>query len=879
MFEFRSALFAGDPLLQAIADDAPAPGGRLTRISRTQNKKHPAVRKVQQALLTWDPASLPAFGADGSFGRESARAVHRFKLEVLLVAEAEIVDDVGPLTVQELDAIRADAESPPPPPASALLDAVAAACARLEPAGWGALLLAHGLDITAPDLASELLRPLAVDRSLPGFGDLAGEGVRGIEPGRPAHSLLYHAFASPNVLLDPSGSALGDFPTLDELDAVENLVFGMFPPSLPELLTRFPGAIMAVAVFATEYRPGPETVHRRHAELCLSRTGVARVGTAEPLYDGAARGFLPFDDADPHAFRVLPARYAPYLAVQLRGRRELFGPMNFNLGQTFDPGSAGDETHDFWVPIHKLFPGDECLRETSLTVGLEARHVNEKLRRVHRELGRLGHDTGWTAPDINGPPFIFTDRIAELEPGLGPGVLCPVPQPLVEEAALDGATVTFIVPPSTTDAFLPSLTIASVGATPNADDTPFRHAPEYVHVRHVEGPDGREDLNDDPDAVARVRAGGYRAVHYVDFSGDGSIVAICPELAVQVPRNVPAYSVVTAPDFYPNCDQRELLEWWLQRVPSALRDRVWHRVAPLTLSDERIAPNIELQGVDFRAEDTTVTAIVSLPLDTDPAQQALDVGSTLRHAHLPDGAAGIFAPGWDTSRDLTDGVVHLAGYGLGSPFPEDAKLCAALSTFWPAVAPDSGRSFSAPAPTPFLSAPYPTATPLTDEEIGIVGSLPWDGIPGPVMVGAARVEYANFDFVDYVQTALDSRFTLALTGRVDVVEYEARVLAAVRAYKALGVASPRSERRWTVLSFLTVDPSDAELAAAQAEAGLVLAGPFFRLGFGRRGTPQVQPDHRRVQVDLTETATLFAGAGSRLLVKRGSAAWQRVETQ
>jgi hypothetical protein len=752
-----------------------------------------------------------------------------------------------------------------------LLDTVAAACARLAPAGWRDLLLEHGLDVAAADLRAELLKPLAIRRALPGFEDFAGEGTRAIEPRRPDRSLLLHAFASPNVLAGASGAPLGAFPTIDEIVAVENLVFGIAPPSLPELAARFPGTLMAVAVFATEYRPGPETVHRRHAELCFARTGVARVGTAPARYDAARRGFLPFDDDDVHGFRVLPARYAPYLAVQLAGRRDLFGPMNFDVFGAFSSTRfESDTTRDFWVPIHKLFSGAECLRGMTLDVGLRCHHVNEKLRRVHRELRRRGFDTGREEPEIDAPPFVFSDAIAELDPGLGAGIVAPVPHPLVEEAKRGGETIDFVVPAIPDNGFAPSLTIASVDA-PGDQGGGFRHAPEYVHVRHVVGPNGREDLNDDPAAADRVRAGGYRAVHYVDHSGDGSVVASCPQLAVQVPRNVPAYSVVTAPDFYPNCDQRELMEWWQQRVPSALRNRVWGQALPLTLADERIAPNIELPDVDFRAGDTTVTAIVSLPLDLDPAQRALNVGATMRHAHLPDGASGVFAPGWDTSRDITDGVAHLAGYGLGSPFPEDAKLCAALSSFWPAVAPDAGRSFS---------APFLTTTPLTDEEIGSAGSLPWDGVAGPAMVTPNVVEYASFDFVDYVQSALDARFTLALTGVVDIVQYEARVLAAVRAHLALGIADPRNERNWRVLSFLTIDDSDAELVAAQTEAGgAVLAGPIFRLGFGRLGAERVQSDHRRARFPVAEHATLFAGAGSRLLVKRAGRPWRAVVTR
>jgi hypothetical protein len=213
----------------------------------------------------------------------------------------------------------------------ALIDDVQTVCHRLAPHGWADLLGEHGLDIIAPNLAEELTRELpTIRRDFPGFEDFALEGKRGIEPGRPARSLLFHALASPNVITGAEAEPLGAFPTLAEIETVENYVFGIEPPSVEDLVTRFPHAAMAVAVFATEYRPGAETVHHRHADLYFSRTGVARVGTAEPLYDPKARGFVPFDD-DQHAFRVLPARYAAYVAVQLKGDESLFGPMNFNL--------------------------------------------------------------------------------------------------------------------------------------------------------------------------------------------------------------------------------------------------------------------------------------------------------------------------------------------------------------------------------------------------------------------------------------------------------------------------------------------------------------------------------------------------------------------
>ena len=104
----RSALFAGDPLLEAIAADR-------DRISRARHHNDPAVLKLQTALLIWDPQCLPLHGADGFYEDETAQAVVRFKVEVIGVDPASVIDDVGPQTVLRLDAIVAEHEGPPAP--------------------------------------------------------------------------------------------------------------------------------------------------------------------------------------------------------------------------------------------------------------------------------------------------------------------------------------------------------------------------------------------------------------------------------------------------------------------------------------------------------------------------------------------------------------------------------------------------------------------------------------------------------------------------------------------------------------------------------------------------------------------------------------------
>lgn len=211
-----------------------------------------------------------------------------------------------------------------------------------------------------------------------------------------------------------------------ELEIIENYVYGITLSSSSEIRSRVGrNEDLAIVVFASEYRPAPETVHRKHADLCFSRTGVARVGTTEPHYSPKNRGFLPNVKDDDFAFRVLPARYSVYIAVQRKGNEEEFGPISRSEEQR-----ESDMKRLFWVPLHKLFSGTECISELNLNVSLEAQHVNEKLRRIHLELGKEG---GWSEPDINQYPFYFKEGIAQLSDSheFWGNILVPVPHPLV----------------------------------------------------------------------------------------------------------------------------------------------------------------------------------------------------------------------------------------------------------------------------------------------------------------------------------------------------------------------------------------------------------------------------------------------------------------
>ena len=187
------------------------------------------------------------------------------------------------------------------------------------------------------------------------------------------------------TLIGSLSESVSDFATVAELDQVENYIFAKAGRGIDEvrkyaakLLEISSDSVeLAVAVFASEYRPAAETPHQRYADLCLSRTGVARVGTASAFYDGKLRGYVPFRDGDTaNTIRVLPCRYVTWLAARSKARENRFGPARIQ---------QGDNTRKFWVPVHKLFDGDECLEGVDIQIDLARGHQNEKIKRIHEQ--------------------------------------------------------------------------------------------------------------------------------------------------------------------------------------------------------------------------------------------------------------------------------------------------------------------------------------------------------------------------------------------------------------------------------------------------------------------------------------------------------------
>jgi hypothetical protein len=666
--------------------------------------------------------------------------------------------------------------------------------------------------------------------------------------------------------------------------------------------------------------------------------GRRRLGTIEPLYDARARNFAALDPSRPFDFRVAPRRFAAYLAAQFRGRAA-FGPQDPLPCDDKQDSLPCDDKLQFWAPIHKLFSGPECIAGLNLEVGLERGLRNDELAQFHRFLDLAGLENNWSGEVLEEFPFMIKDEfIGSMSgrPDFGEGVLEPRPSPLATPAQYKGRLLTFPVDGRYTSN--PSnMQLSSMQVLPLApsspDDEPRymldtaqntqRPAPEYINIRHRLLPNGEiDDLNLRPDMNEIMSEGGYQTLHYIDGAGDGWIKPRCPQLEGVVDAIMPAYCMVGLPDFFPKVTQRDLMIWWRDKVPKPIRDALW-AIQPLALSQTRIAGNITLPA-GFSLEDTTITAIVSQPFEEEGPVQSPNGPWTIEKAGMPDGAIGLYDPGWETSQGIYFRDRHLplqkflAGYGLGSPFIEDAKLCAALGAYWPGVAPDSTREYQPDKQLGGAVYPYPTIAPLTDEEIGSapiaegqfmprngvhgprettvegrqVAFMPWDGVQGPsaaMFKGRPVAAYTDATRVDYVD--LVGTMTAALTSRIDTDEYQARILAMEAVYWGLGVHDPdftskygeqeavykvlQAKAKWAVLSFRTITADDSGLAAAEQATSVKLSGPrryFFHIY--RWGELNHDPDDMRIVfVDMLEQAFAYVSDNT-VLIQRDGGAWR-----
>jgi hypothetical protein len=351
-----------------------------------------------------------------------------------------------------------------------------------------------------------------------------------------------------------------------------------------------------------------------------------------------------------------------------------------------------------------------------------------------------------------------------------------------------------------------------------------------------------------------------------------------------------AFSLVTAVDYFPLVDQIEV-EQWIERdqhVPVGLarNDDLFPQGGPPPMSDGRFQwddesleggprltwqlPNCSLPHPLRRGERAfglhdptsfTATAVVGQP------SQGRSLGKISRPARtlswLPDAAADVYAPGWDVSQHQTRNRNMMVSYGLGSPFPEDAKLCAALNSFWPAVAPDSSRTYGMRPPRDPEKPDLPgrmlyTSLPLTDRELGYAPAHPraaagevsigagWDGDFGAFfeMVGIRRyVNASNPLRADHTRAALEGRIHLAgldcltteaFLARLDVLAWCRKTLDRWCLTHFLRVLQHR-ESGWWLVRFEEIANWDVWTSETLPRADPTLLGAGYILSFALVG--------------------------------------------
>lgn len=671
-----------------------------------------------------------------------------------------------------------------------------------------------------------------------GFDDFGGKRL--IELGNPSLSLLYHALASPRV----KDKIILAYPTIEQLDTLENFIYGL--KRWDESLFDDKKRELHLMVLAYEYRPAFKTPtfdpnHRlnntKYAQLVYSRTGIARIGNKEFNYDSENRCYtnLPIDKKDEKQIAVTPARYGLFLVELVTVSESLNDSIKLMNYQDVEKTNLG-ERH-FIKPIRKVF------NNSLYHVQFAEYHLNEKLYKLTQfEIDDKKFEFPLSA-DINSAPFRrvncsddsgtklschSTDmEMVCLQKAGTTAILFSHPSDLVRKAKQNGKFLYFKVPPKweVGIAKLSNRRYNSFKVTDkkskDANDaiwTDFiyrrdrrtsrfrapKNAPFFLNIKYQVQQDGDKDgIHIENNQLEKtICDGNYYAQLFEDSICDGSISAkiIYPtvidsrELKIQSELKklndvFPAFSIVTAPDFFPYMDSNDIRSYYFNNKYKT--DGHFLEGGSINLSGIRQRGNPQLKDpfsgqVAFKdsylldKSFDTLMAVVSNSEKSSTENRrdfavnyCRDYKST---SFLPDTGTGIFFPGWDVtysteSKEDTSNP-FLATVGLGSPFPEDMKLCAAANGMWPVASPDAGRTFQGSLePFPILGKPS-TSVPLMDDEIGLHSNSPhvsehgqtqcygWDGEQGPFLkkdksTNKVFVNFTDIGKADYVQNILD----------------------------------------------------------------------------------------------------------------------------
>jgi hypothetical protein len=526
--------------------------------------------------------------------------------------------------------------------------------------------------------------------------------------------------------------------------------------------------------------------------------------------------------------------------------------------------------HEYIFPLHKLFPGNNCIG--NLTVprfDWRENHFSDKLKRALDFIDPAGNQ----GLDLAEFPFTVSSKAGTAPvrtQTLGASaLLVPVhADRLVQYAEHQGNKVSFRVPADDgSNRFFTSFQIpAQRGA---GTGSAVRVGPEYLNIRFELTPQGKDqDVSgqfapgNHAGFQAKVRQGGYQALLFTDNTCDGCIV---PRFGGPTPltnRVIPAYSLVTAPDFFPLCDQVEISEWLTDNGLN--REEHFAQGGPEPLSAERLPANPLVEhpltaapafgGADNFATTTALVSMGAVNSSNQPGKR-----SNLQVSYLPDAASGVFAPGWDVSDGKRPGHQPAVPEFVrpGQPLPEDSKLCAALNSFWPAVAPDASRTF----------LHGPTAFPMLDDELGyhpqhplvrarqVEESLGWDGEQGPFFTeDFVFVNFTSLERSDYTANALAGNMSVQKLCEVDAGEWIRRMVAL---RNCIAVLPPGNDQVNTAGNLKLISARKISSWEDQADkADIRLFGKGYLFEFATLGSnPQATGEPKRIRRAVARSFT------------------------
>ena len=675
--------------------------------------------------------------------------------------------------------------------------------------GWSKYLqdsLGVNLSLTGDALRAELVKDLDATRlknlmanAASGFDDFAGMNM--IKPGFPAFSLLYHALASPRV----RPANVTAYPELEQLDALENYIYALAEwDHLKSIYQVGSNDDLVMAVFAYEYRPAFKTPHHEHADMVFSRTGVARVGQHDMHFDRMNRCFTnqPKEGLPVQHSAVVPARYGLFIAKRVKPDQiDLMTTGIFKPGDKFD--DRNDQQRTFLQPIRKVFNNDALFGDAK--INFSEMHRSEKLAKL------VEHTDLKFYKDIK--PTIRTSSHLIVQDNKARNVnssflVISKPEPLIRLAKENGQPMYFLVPAmipgedgysrnryftsyntqEVQDVELLVPTENGYQHIPNQYNEP-RTQPLFLNITHELDSldsDGYREVLKDAEFENRLDKGMFHAPLFEDSICEGSVSA-----QISFPNSgalqglyaeaLPGFSIVTAPDFFPQVDNFDLMTYDVAPGTSVNISN-FYEGGLASLATARLTPNPEWIAPHPRSDNQTYTAVLShkSKAGAPAAQTARFKDPTLPKGYmvsgfLPDVASSVFAPGWDITYSAdkpgsTD--VYLSTEGLGSPFVEDMKLCAAANGMWPASSPDAARTYQG-ALDPWSR--NPTAIPLLDDELGFHKNSPagkmmnkesfgWDGVQGPFLEKMDRkwkINFADMGRADVVQNVLDGNVDMS----------------------------------------------------------------------------------------------------------------------